>query len=83
MSSLCKEDLYKLRTLNWEITLDHMGVLNLITHVLKTGESECLCGSAEMNLTSIHEDAGPIPGLDSGLRIQCCCELQCRSQMQL
>ena len=36
-----------------------------------------------MNLTRIHEDAGLIPGLASGLRIQCCQELQGRSQMQL
>ena len=27
------------------------------------------------NQTSIHEDAGFIPGLPSGLRIQCCCKL--------
>ena len=33
-----------------------------------------------MNLTSIHEDSSLILGLLSGLRIQCCCELWCRSQ---
>ena len=33
--------------------------------------------SVKTNLTSIHEDAGSIPGL-SGLRIQCCRELWCR-----
>ena len=33
------------------------------------------------NLPSIHEDAGLIPL--SGLSIQCCYELWCRSQMQL
>ena len=33
--------------------------------------------SVKTNLTSIHEDAGLIPGL-SGLRIQCCRELWCR-----
>ena len=27
------------------------------------------------NLTSIHEDVGLIPGLLTGLRVQCCCEL--------
>ena len=31
-----------------------------------------------MNPTSIHEDVGLIPGLLSGLRIWCCCELWCR-----
>ena len=31
-----------------------------------------------MNLTSIHEDAGSIPGPLSGLRIQRCPELWCR-----
>ena len=36
------------------------------------------------NLTNIHEDAGLIPLASfSGLRIQCCCELWCRSQTQL
>ena len=40
-------------------------------------------GSAEMNVTGIHEDTGSIPGLSHGLRIQCCCELWCRLQMQL
>ena len=34
------------------------------------------------NLISIHEDVGLIPGLN-GLRIQHCCKLQGRSQMQL
>jgi len=38
------------------------------------------CGSVEMNLTSIHEDAGLIPALLSGLRIQGCCKLWCRLQ---
>ena len=35
------------------------------------------------NPTSIHEDAGLIPGLLSGLRIWHCCELWCRLQMRL
>ena len=35
------------------------------------------------NLTGVHEDAGSIPGLLSGLRIQCCYELWCRSQTWL
>ena len=34
-------------------------------------------GSVEMNLTSIHEDTGSIPGLLSELRIWCCHELWC------
>ena len=37
----------------------------------------------EKNLTSIHEDVGSIPALLSGLRIQCCRELWCKSQMRL
>jgi len=41
------------------------------------------CGSVVMNPTRIHEDVGSIPGFASGLRIRCCCELWCRSQMQL
>ena len=37
-----------------------------------------------MNLTSIHEDTGLIPGfMLSGLRIQHCHELWCRSQTWL
>ena len=39
-------------------------------------------GSVQTNLTSIHEDAGSNPASLSGLRIQHCCELWCRSQMQ-
>ena len=35
------------------------------------------------NPSSIHEDAGSILALLSGLRIQCCRELWCRSQIQL
>ena len=40
-------------------------------------------GSAETNLISIHRDAGSISGSLSGLRIWCCCDLWCRSQMRL
>ena len=36
-----------------------------------------------MNLTGIHEDAGLIPGLARGFRIQRCHELWCRLQMRL
>ena len=41
-------------------------------------------GLLETNVTSIHEDAGSIPGLThllSELRIQCCHELWWRLQM--
>ena len=41
------------------------------------------CGSAVMNLTCIHEDAGLIPDFLSGLGIPHCCELWCRSQTRL
>ena len=43
-------------------------------------QSSC-CGSAVTNSASIHEDSGSIPL--SGLRIQRCRELYCRSQMRL
>ena len=39
-------------------------------------------GAAETNLTRNHELVGSIPGLTSGLRILCCHELWCRSQMR-
>ena len=41
--------------------------------------SSC-CGPVEM---SIHEVVGSIPGLAHWLRIWCCCELWCRSQIRL
>ena len=41
------------------------------------------CGAVETNLTSIHEDAVRSVALLSGLRIQHCHELWCRSQTQL
>ena len=47
----------------------------------KLGSSHC--GAAETNATSISEVAGSIPALRSGLRIQCCHELWCRSQKWL
>ena len=49
----------------------------------KLNSGSSLRGSAEINLTRVHEDAGLIPGLDCGLRIQCCHELWCRSRMWL
>ena len=36
-----------------------------------------------VNPASIHEDTGLIPGLISGLKIQRCCKLWCRSQIWL
>ena len=36
-----------------------------------------------VNLTSIHEDGGLIPGLPQWLKDRCFCELWCRSQMWL
>ena len=37
----------------------------------------------QINLTSIHEDAGSSLASLGGLRIQCCPELWCRSQARL
>ena len=42
------------------------------------------CGTAEINLTSIHENAGLIPGLAQQVGdLKSCHELWCRSQMWL
>ena len=41
------------------------------------------CGSDVTNLTSIHEDAGSIPGLTQCLKTHCCHELWCSSQTWL
>ena len=54
---------------------------NLYSKVSLGGSSSC--GLAVASLTSIHENVGSIPGLTQWLRIPSCCELWCRSQMQL
>ena len=41
------------------------------------------CGTAEMNLTSILEDMGSIPGLTQRVKDLHCHELWCKSQMRL
>ena len=49
----------------------------------KSSKMEFHHGSAAENPTRIPEDAGSIPGLTQWVRIQCCCELWCRSQTWL
>ena len=53
----------------------------MIQNILLSESSPC--GSVEMNLASIHENAGVIPGLAGGLSVWHCCELWFESQMQL
>ena len=48
-------------------------------HAKDSGSSHC--GILIMNPTSICEDVGLIPGLASGLKTWCCCELWCRLHM--
>ena len=50
---------------------------------LKIEIKESHRGSAETNLTSVHEDTVPSLASLSGLRIQCCPELWCMLQTQL
>ena len=53
----------------------------------KTNKQTSFCSSFHsslvMKLTSIHEDAGPIPGLTQQVKDRCCHELWCRSKMWL
>ena len=52
-----------------------------IIYTFKMGKVWSSCrGSAETDLTSIHEDAGSIPGLAQC--IQHCCELWCGLQIR-
>ena len=50
---------------------------------LKNMHRSSHCGSAETNLSRIHEDTGSIPDLAQWLRIRCCHELWCRLQVRL
>ena len=53
-----------IRLLAWEPPYATGAALEKDTHTPKKEQSRSShCGSAEMNLTSIHEDAGSIPGL--------------------
>ena len=63
--------------LNLVCTLESPGIL------LKSKTRRSHCGSAVINPTALHEDAVESLPPFSGLRIQDCHELWCRSQTQL
>ena len=48
-----------------------------------TGFRSSCCSAVEKNLTSVHEDAGSIPGLAHGSRVCCCvsCVVVCRCSL--
>ena len=61
-----------------ELTRDHDPI-----KVLEELYGSSHCGLAETNLTSIHEDAGSIPGLVHWAKDPSGHDLWCRLQMQL
>ena len=67
---------------NWQNIINQIKK-NFLNTITPRSYIRCsLCGSVVMNLTRIHEDVGLIQASFSGLRIQHCHELWCRSQMQ-
>jgi len=50
-------------------------------HIPELASGSSHCDAVGTNLTSIHEDAGLIPALLSGLRIRRCCELWYKAEL--
>ena len=63
--------------------VDDTSFVNSASGQLKNPLRGFCCGAVVTNPTSIHEDAGFIPGSLSGSGIRHCHELCCRSQTQL